>query len=135
MSFLELHAGSGERVLIVEDQEDILNYLTKALQYNGYDVFPAASFHEALTIFENESGNFKLIFSDVVLADKDGVELANIFLKEKPDLRIIMGNGYSEVKNYIKERGFHFLEPYSVERLLHKIRSVIEDKKRLIESV
>ena len=47
---------------------------------NGYVVFEAKSAEEALDLFEREKGEFHIVFSDVVLPDKNGIELVDQLL-------------------------------------------------------
>ena len=50
----------------------------RVLRENGYTVFAAGSVKETLDIFRKEKGNFHLVFTDVVLPDKTGVQLAEV---------------------------------------------------------
>jgi len=124
--------GSGERILLVEDEEGIREFTAEALRENGYIIFEAANAKEALELFKNEDGNFDLIFSDVVMPGKSGLQLVVELLSDKPDLRVLLSSGYSDKKSRwceIKKRGFRFLQkPYSVPGLLETIREVLEQK-------
>jgi len=126
---LEEVQGNGERILLVEDEEEVLGFTTKALAENGYIVYEAANAEKALNIFEKEAGNFDLIFSDVVLPGKTGLELVDQLLSRKPELRVLLSSGYTHNKSQwpvIKKRGFKFLQkPYALADLLRAIREVI----------
>jgi len=121
--------GSGERILVVEDEEGIRELATKMLSENGYIVFEAANAKEALDIFERENGELHLVFSDVVLPDKNGIELVDQLLLLKPELRILLSSGYTNEKlqwPVIRGRDFRFLQkPYALVSLLQAIREVI----------
>jgi len=93
---LEGLKGSGERILLVEDEEGVREFTTSALRENGYVVYDAANVEEALNIFDKESGNFGLIFSDVDLPGKTGLELVDQLLSHKPKLRVLMSSGYTD---------------------------------------
>ena len=126
---LEGLKGSGERILLVEDEEGVRELATIVLGENGYVVYDAANAEEALDIFDKEAGNFDLIFSDVVLPDKGGLQLVDQLLSQKPDLRVLMSSGYTDQKSQwpiIRERGFRFLQkPYALTDLLQAIREAI----------
>jgi CheY-like chemotaxis protein len=122
--------GKGERILLVEDEESVREFVAGVLTNNGYVVFGAASVEEALSVFEREGGNFHLIFSDVVLPDKNGLELVDHLLHLKPELHVLLSSGYTDDKSQwpaIHERGFMFLQkPYAVVDLLRMVREALE---------
>lgn len=118
--------GSGERILLVEDEDGIRAFASRVLRGNGYAVFEAASAEEALAIFKKERGEFHLIYCDVVLPDVTGLQLVDQFLSLKPGLPVLMSSGYSEEKalvSVIKEREFSFLQkPYTLTELLKAVK-------------
>lgn len=122
--------GSGKRILLVEDEEGVRGFATRVLRENGYVVFEAVDAREALDIFEKEKGNFHLVFSDVVLPDKSGLELVDQLLSRKPEFRILLSSGYVDQKSQwsaIRERGFQFIQkPYNLPDLLRAIREAVE---------
>jgi len=114
--------GAGQRILLVEDEEAVRELASRALKENGYVVFEAGAYEEALELFEREGGNFDLVFSDVVLPDKSGIRLIDDLLSRRPDLQILVSSGYTDQKSQwpvIQEKGFRFLQkPYSLVDLL-----------------
>lgn len=123
--------GQGERVLLVEDEEVVREFAARVLSENGYIVYKAECTNEAIRIFNNNNGNFDLIFSDVVLPDFSGVYLVDQLLAQKPDLHILLNSGYTEQKSQwpvIHERGFHFLQkPYAIADLLNAVSKALQD--------
>ena len=117
-------------ILLVEDEDTLREFVSKALVRNGYEVSAAASAKEAQEIFEKEGGAFHLVFSDVVLPDETGLQLADRLLSAKPDLPVLLTSGYMNHKSRwprIVERGFRFLQkPYSIRNLLRYLRDVLE---------
>ncbi len=122
--------GKGERILLVDDEEGILEYVDKALTRCGYRIYPASNSKEALHVFEKEKGNFSLLLSDIVLPDKDGVELAHQLLDDNPNLPVLLSSGYNDCRTRyptLQNNGFPFLQkPYTLNHLLHMIRKTIE---------
>ncbi|MGQ9627817.1 MAG: ATP-binding protein, partial [Anaerolineae bacterium] len=127
---LEEFRGRGEKILVVEDDEGVREFATRVLRENGYVVFEAATAEEALDVFEGEKEDFHLVFSDVVLPDKPGLQLIDELLTRKPELRVLLSSGYADRKSQwriIRERGFRFLQkPYASADLLRVIREIIE---------
>jgi len=130
---LDEFQGSGERILLVEDEEGVREFAIKALGENGYIIYEAANAEEALNIFEKEAGNFDLIFSDVVLPGKSGLQLVDQLLPLKGKLKVLLSSGYTDHKSQwpvIQERGFRFLQkPYALTDLLRAIKEAIRQDK------
>ncbi len=55
---IEEFQGSGERVLVVEDDEGVRRFTKKALEANGYVVFESSTALEALSLYEREKEAF-----------------------------------------------------------------------------
>lgn len=72
---LELFQGRGEKVLLVEDEDDVRKLSERIQSQNGYEVTAAVSAEEAMKIFEESGGDFQIIFSDVVLPRENGIAL------------------------------------------------------------
>jgi len=119
--------GNGERVLVIEDEVRVREYTARGLKQNNYQVYSVSTAKEAIALFDLEKGNFDLVFSDVVLPDQSGLELAEILLSRKPGLRIILSSGYADPKSrlhVVKERGMRFLQkPYALPELLRVLKS------------
>jgi nitrogen-specific signal transduction histidine kinase/CheY-like chemotaxis protein len=126
--------GRGERILLVEDEGSVRKFAARVLRKNGYIVFEAEDAKGALDIFAREEGNFHLIFCDVVLPDKDGLQLVEQLFSRKPELRVLMSSGYTDQKSQwsiIRERGFQFLpKPYTLVGLLQAVREGIRSRQK-----
>ncbi len=122
--------GNGKRILLVEDEMDIRQFASTILRENGYVVFEAANAKEAKSVFKNENGNFDLIFSDVVLPDKTGVQLVDDLILKKPGLLGVFCSGYVGHESQwteIREKGFMFLQkPYTITALLKIIKECLQ---------
>ena len=124
--------GHGERILIVEDNEGIIQYTSRVLSKNGYVVFLARNVKEALEIFEKEKGNINLIVSDVVLPDKTGTELVAQLISYNRKLKVIFSSGYLDDKSQwemIHNKGYKFLQkPFELNELLVAVKEVLDKK-------
>ena len=122
-------SGKGERILLVEDDPGVRALSMRILTGKGYVVWVAATAAQALDIVDRTGEEFDLLFSDVVLPDRNGVSLAEEILRRKPAMRVIMTSGYSDERSrwpIIREKGFCFLQkPYPAAELLRVIREVL----------
>lgn len=123
---LEAPKGKGERILMIEDEKHLRKSLEMVLAINGYSVFAAGNAQEAIEIFEKEKGNFEMVFSDIILQDRNGIELVQKLLIKKPGLRVLFTSGYMDAESQwsvIREKGFKFLQkPYEIAEILRMIR-------------
>ncbi|MDA8165002.1 MAG: ATP-binding protein, partial [Desulfobacteraceae bacterium] len=122
--------GQGERILLVEDQEEVRQIAGTALATSGYRIALAANAGEAKRLFADEQGDFDLIFSDVVLPDQSGVDLVLELRRRKPGLKVLLSSGYIDDKSrlgVIHQQGLPFLaKPYAVSGLLQTVREVLD---------
>jgi two-component system cell cycle sensor histidine kinase/response regulator CckA len=127
---LETLRGKGQLILLVEDEEKVRESARTALEKCGYRVLPVRDVKEALETFRKEQGRFDLVFSDVVLSDGTGIELAEELLALKPDVKILLSSGYTDQKSQwpiIREKGYRFLQkPYTLADLLKSIQAAVE---------
>ena len=89
-------SASGLRALVVEDQESVLNAVTRMLRQLGFKVTAATSADAALDELET-GGPFDLLFTDIVLPGiMDGVALAEEIRERSPGTRILLTSGFTE---------------------------------------
>lgn len=121
----------GERILLIEDEEGVIKFISSALRSRGYEIVQAMNFAEALQRFKE--GNYDLIFSDAVLPDGNGVDLVDQFMNERPDTRVLLSSGYTDkaaLMQKVQEKEISFLQkPYSLPQLYRTVREVIDDHR------
>ncbi|MDB5626336.1 MAG: hybrid sensor histidine kinase/response regulator [Tardiphaga sp.] len=125
--------GSGYRVLVVEDNEEVGRFATALLEDLGYTITLTINADAALAELARDASAFDLVFSDVIMPGMNGVELANLIRKQYPALPVVLTSGYSDVLAENADRGFDLIQkPYSVEALSRTLRRVILDSRLLI---
>nr|WP_180287489.1 PAS domain S-box protein [Puniceibacterium antarcticum] len=83
------------RILLVEDQEELLALFRKILETAGYDVTPANSADLAFAIFEKDP-TFDLVLTDIVMPGQlQGPSLATACREIRPDAPFIFMSGYA----------------------------------------
>jgi PAS domain S-box-containing protein len=88
--------GGSERILLVDDEEQIARMTELMLRRLGYHVTIRTSSVEALALFRNRPRNFDLLITDMTMPNMTGDILARKVLEIHPDLPIIICTGYSE---------------------------------------
>ncbi len=91
----DLKHGHG-RILLVDDEEQVMDVAAELLRNLGYDVTGVVSSQQALRIFIEHPAGFDLLITDLTMPDMTGVELACEVRKIQPDLPVILCTGYSE---------------------------------------
>lgn len=117
-----------ETILLVEDEDAVRLFSSRALRDKGYTVIEAESGDVALDIVE-KGGKFDLLITDVVMPKMDGPTLCNKILKIYPNLKTIFISGYTEDtfrKNLGHNSNIHFLQkPFTLKDLAEKIKEVL----------
>jgi signal transduction histidine kinase/ActR/RegA family two-component response regulator len=85
-----------ERVLVVEDEPHVLQYVSSQLRRLGYQVTAASTGAEAIMLLQHRS-RFDIIFTDVVLPrGMSGIEVARQARSIDPNLKVLLTSGYPE---------------------------------------
>ena len=117
--------GRRQRILVVEDEEQVRAFAVRVLRKNNYTVFEAGSAAEARDIFDQENGRFDLVFSDVVLPDRTGIQLVEELQELNPGVKIILTSGYTDERSkfpLIQTRDIKFIhKPYTIAGLLRAV--------------
>jgi PAS domain S-box-containing protein len=87
--------GRGQRVLVVEDDESVRELVILILSRSGYQVVPAPSPREALTLTGRSPDGFDALVTDVVMPEMSGTALAEQVWARRPDLPVLLMSGYT----------------------------------------
>jgi len=118
-----------EIVLVAEDEERVRAFSVDALKELGYSVIETKSGAEALAVLD--SGQLvTLLFTDVVMPEMTGRQLADQALARRPGLKVLYTTGYTRnavVHNGVLDPGTHFLlKPFGIDQLAAKVRGAID---------
>ncbi|HEX2554727.1 MAG TPA: PAS domain S-box protein [Microvirga sp.] len=118
------------RILVVEDEPQVLQFVSTQLVSLGYEVTAVANGPDALELLEQDQ-DFALLFTDVVLPKgMNGVELTKRARTIRPRLKVLLTSGYSEEAfehHGRPEEGTQLLrKPYRRKELADTLRKVLE---------
>jgi CheY-like chemotaxis protein len=85
-----------EKILFVDDEEDIVRMSSRMLEYLGYTVYPATSGDQALTLLGREDFAVDLLITDYSMPGISGVQLAKEVGRLRPFLPVMLCSGFSE---------------------------------------
>ena len=122
-----------ETILLVEDEAGVRRLAVQCLQLLGYTVFEAENGQAAIRMWQQRQGEFDLLLSDMVMPEGlTGLDLAEKFKKERPNLKVIISSGYSEEmagQARLAAHGIVYLQkPYKIESLSKAVRDCLEGK-------
>ena len=83
-------------VLLVEDEEPVRAFASRALRLRGYTVIEADSAEQALKTLEDKALDVDIFVTDVIMPGMDGPSWVREALKQRPDVRVVFVSGYAE---------------------------------------
>ncbi|MGW8194075.1 MAG: hybrid sensor histidine kinase/response regulator [Desulforhopalus sp.] len=95
VSLGELRGGSG-RILLIDDEEQVVQVTGEILKSLGYRVTGSTSPVEALNLFSGARKDFDLVLTDLTMPELTGLELSEKIKKVRPDIPVVLFTGYSE---------------------------------------
>jgi PAS domain S-box-containing protein len=126
------HAPAGsERVLVVEDNDEVRHAVVDMLTGWGYRVVAAENPDVAAAILDRDAG-FDLLFTDVVMPGSISViELAALAQRRRPEIAVLLTSGYARDLIPMEDRPDYpmITKPYRGEELMARLRSVLAARR------
>lgn len=126
-----LQGASSEVILVVEDEDRVRQMSVQLLGDLGYTVIQASDAKHALTLLQTEVA-FDLLFTDVVMPDMNGKQLADRVRELRPGVKVLYTTGYTRnavIHNGMLDRDVSFLpKPFTIQQLANKVRQVLDQR-------
>lgn len=127
---LDYFQGNGEKILIVDDEPSLRSMAKETLSMVGYKVLTASDGLEAIELLASEKVD--MIFSDVIMPNMDGYQLACKAQALYPNVIILLTSGFSDNRHHSShnEKLFKQLlpKPYSTDQLLEQVAILFAEK-------
>ncbi|MDT7688370.1 MAG: hypothetical protein QOE46_1129 [Acidobacteriota bacterium] len=134
MTTLEPDA-EGARLLVVDDEENILLTISEVLRLEGYEVDVAASGREAVALLDAET-EYDLILTDLHMDDGDGLSLLEDVRARSPLTITIVLTGFAAVESAIaslRHGAYDYLtKPCIIDELTYTVRRGIEHRRLML---
>ena len=92
---------TGKRVLVVDDQPDILGFMALTLERAGFEVHVAAGGREALELQRRHAVD--IVIADIFMPEMDGIEAINRIKHDYPHTWVVaMSSGSARMQDYLK---------------------------------
>ncbi len=125
--------GRGERILIVEDDEDIRRVVAEMLGSIGYSATAVATGEDALRLIDEGDEQFDVMLVDMVLPGMKGIDLVRMISHRNDLPGVILNSGYTDERadiSSIEDEYIRFIaKPYEFRELLELIRDVLDERK------
>jgi two-component system cell cycle sensor histidine kinase/response regulator CckA len=116
-------------ILLVEDEEAVRAFASRALASRGYTVLEAETGLDALRVAEAASEPIDLIVSDVIMPEMDGPTMLTELRKRGLTAKVIFVSGYADdafARNLPEGQDFVFLpKPFSLKQLIETVKSLM----------
>ncbi len=128
---VQISRKAGHAVLVVEDEEANLRIVLRILGRAGVPVFGASTPGKAKEIFHAHVNEIGLLVTDVIMPEKNGVELWRELRELRPDLRCLFMSGYTAdviSREDLHHPGAFFLsKPFDRSAFLHAVHAAMTD--------
>ncbi|PXF59428.1 MAG: response regulator [Deltaproteobacteria bacterium] len=119
------------RILVIDDDIQILEMLRQTLEHEGYEVVDALDGKEGLRLYREAPTD--LVITDIIMPAKEGVEMIIELRRDFPDVKIIAMSGGGRVgpKNYLgiaKKLGVMrtFTKPVPRQDMIKAVKELLE---------
>jgi signal transduction histidine kinase len=119
----------GETIVVVEDDDSVRRLAVAMLVELGYRVVAFSNAASALRHFADD-GPVDMLFTDVVMPEMNGRQLADAVRELRPELKVLFATGYTQnaiVHGGVLDRGVDLMvKPYPIDKLAKKIREMLD---------
>ena len=120
------------RILIVDDEEVLRDVLDAVLRREGFEVVPAASGEEALSVLDGDE-NIDLVILDIMLPGISGIDTLRAVRIANPNLPVIVITAFSSIDGAIeamKHGAFHYIpKPFKNEEVVLTVNKALEQRR------
>jgi len=126
-----------DRILIVDDEEPIRDFVSAMLSSANFVCSQAASGKEALALLDSGE-EYELMLSDLMMPVMDGIALLEASKERYPDMPVVMVTAVTDVSialNAIRNGAYDYLlKPFEREQLLATVRRALENRRLKLEN-
>ena len=117
------------RILLAEDDDNVREFVSRALTHAGHEVVAAEDGGLASEIIAEQAGRFDLLLSDIKMPVMDGIALALNVASAWPDLTIVLMTGFADQRE--RAHGLDQLiydvipKPFTMQALMQKVADAL----------
>lgn len=109
------------KILLADDDEDIINLYARIFKGTDYSLTPALSFTQAAALIE--ANHYDLLVTDLVFPDGRGTELIKLFGKKSAGAKSLLVTGETDAQEVLQRAGItdFFTKPFEVHRFMSAV--------------
>jgi two-component system response regulator HydG len=119
------------RILVVEDDSEMLAVLRRHLEMEGFSVRTATSGPEAIDALGRE--DYQVILTDLVLNNGDGIEVLGAARHQRPDARVLLMTAFGTLESAIeaiRQGAYDYLtKPFKLGEVTLAVNRALEDRR------
>ncbi|MCY7411974.1 MAG: response regulator, partial [Salinibacterium sp.] len=128
----DVSRGTGERILVVDDEEWILATVRRILDDSGYETTVAANGREAIDTVESSEQRFDLVLTDMMMPVMDGAATIAYLAEHHPEIAVVAASGLStngDLARASHSGGLEFIDkPFTRVELLQAVRRALNER-------
>jgi len=122
---------ANETVLVAEDEESILNLVSRVLEGVGYRVIRARNGQEAVDLASSYEGKIDLLMTDAVMPELNGREVVGKLRPLRPNMKVVFMSGYpgkGVLHRGVSGLDITFLQkPFTPDKLIRTVRCTLDE--------
>ena len=130
--------GGNETILIVDDHENIWDFLIDVLQKLGYCVLLAEDGVDAVEIYQANPEQIDLVLLDMIMPKAGGHQTFYRLKAIDPEVKVLLSSGFvpeEEVQDLLAQGACGFLpKPHRLPVVLKEIRRVLDGEKAALQA-
>ena len=126
-----------KKILLVEDDEDLLQLFDGVLSQAGFSVDKFTDPLKAHTFFEENPDGYDLVLSDINMPHISGIELAKNIRKINPFIEVVLMSAFDYFESDLREVELStFLKkPMHMQQMIDTVKECMAKKERIINSL
>ena len=117
-----------DKILLVDDELEILTLFSKVLAKKGYAVSTASNGLEALGKLERDQ--YSIVITDLKMPEMDGMELLKRVKRNYPEVEVLVLTGFGTIESAVeamKKGAFsYFTKPYNIDEVLIELKKIFQ---------
>ena len=132
MTGLQSNPNIQQRILIVEDEQQMQDLMRELLESNGFAVYVVTNGRDAIDYYKNNRDSISLVVLDVMLPELDGRETYYELKKINDRIKVFFCTGFAslvEIQSLIEKENLHALQkPFSPKEFLTIVKEVLDQE-------
>jgi PAS domain S-box-containing protein len=130
--FDHLPRGSGETILVIDDEASVITITSETLQTFGYHVLTATDGAHGVAVYAQHATEIALVITDMMMPVMDGPATIQALRRINPGIKIIAASGLHPDSRAAKATGalvnYFLMKPYTARSLLSTVHAILHGK-------